>query len=283
MEENEREEYWNSVALEAQDLERTVRLEKWRKAGRNWLADYADKRAKDFVLKIVEQIIRLNNSAKVLDIGCGPGKWAMLYAKKCLSVTAIDISANMIVLAEENAKKRNLQNVSFHLMPASRLSISGDTFDLVNCVTVLQHILDIDDWRKAIHEMVRVTKNSGYILLFEAAPNFVVKKRTTHLAIRTMQQYVDEFKKANATLVYWRAADLSLPLTLFGLRYYAASFNRKVYYFMSRNKLLRPALLSFLSRIVVLLAKQIDYRLAETPLSFLAIERIFLFKKVGGK
>ena len=279
MEESRLEKYWDYVALEAKDFEKILRLVKWRKIARNWLADYADKRAYDFVLKVIDEVVKLDKSAKVLDVGCGPGKWSVLFAKKFRSTTAIDVSPKMILLAKENARRHNLGNVDFHVVDVSRLNFPDEAYDLVNCVTVLQHILSDDDWRSAVHEIARVTKTSGHILLFETAPSLAIIKHTSHLTIRTMRQYVEEFRRAGADFVYWRAVDLSLPVTFFGLRTYAASFNKKVYYFMSKSKLFSAGFLSFLSWITTVLAGLIDYRLAETPLSFLSVGRILLFKK----
>ncbi|MEM3622988.1 MAG: class I SAM-dependent methyltransferase [Candidatus Bathyarchaeia archaeon] len=279
MEEGKLENYWDYVALEAKDFEKWRRLEKWRKVARNWLVDYADKRAYDFVLKVLDDVIKMDKSAKILDVGCGPGKWSRFFAKKFDSVTAIDLSSKMVRLAEENARKRSVYNVDFCVMDVSKLNFSDEAYDFVNCVTVLQHMHDDECWRMAIREIVRVTKSGGYMLLFETAPNLAVIKRTRHLKIRTMQQYIEEFKNAGASLVYWRAVDLSLPITIFGLRAYAASFNKRVYYFISKNKWIPAGLLSFLSWAAALLAEFIDYRLAETPLSFLSFGRILLFKK----
>ena len=276
---DELEDYWGSVALEAKDLEKTLRLERWKTAAKNWLAEYADKRAKDFIMNVLNEVVKLKESANVLDVGCGPGKWSIIFAKRYRSVTAIDISSRMILLAEENAEKENLANINYRVMNVSKLNLPDRTYDLVNCVTVLQHILNDSNWRMAIQEMARVTKNGGYILLFEMAPNFVIKKRTHTLFIRAMRQYTNEFEKAGASLIYWRAVDLSLPITFFGLRNYAVSFNKRVYYFMSGRKLFPSDFLSLLSWVAALLARSIDYRLAETPLGFLSFGRIMLFQK----
>jgi len=278
LKEDEVEEYWDSIALES-NLGASLRLEKWRKTARNWLADYADKRAKDFILNAVGEVVKLSQSAKVLDVGCGPGKWSMMFARKVSSVMAIDISPNMIFLARENAKRENLRNINFRTMNVTNLDFPSETYNLVNCVTVLQHLQSNDAWKRAVREIARVTKKGGYILLFEAAPDFTVAKRTLHLSIRTMRQYIDEFHKAKARLVYWRAVDLSLPITYLGLKNYAASFNKKVYYFISEGKLLSPSFLSFLSWTTAQLARVIDYKLAATPLSFLSFGRILLFQK----
>lgn len=279
MEEGKLKEYWNYVALEARNVEQWRRLEKWRKIARNWLADYADKRAYDFVLKVLDYVIRLDKSAKILDVGCGPGKWSMLLAKRFGSVTAVDVSPEMVLLAKENARKNGVFNVDFHAMDVSKLNFPSGVYDFVNCITVLQHIFDDECWRMAIHEMVRVTRTGGHVLLFETAPSIAVIKRTRHLKIRTMRRHIDEFKRAGASLVYWRAVDLSLPITILGLRAYAASFNRRVYYFISKSKWVPIGLLSFLSWVAALLARVIDYHLAETPLSLLSFGRILLFKK----
>lgn len=273
------EKYWDFVALEAKGSAAALRLEKWRKVARNWLADYADKRAKDFIFKVLNEVVRLSGAVKILDIGCGPGKWSIMFAKKYSFVKGVDISPNMIRLAEENAQRENLENINFQVMDVSNLEIPDETYDFVNCVTVLQHIFDDAQWRSAVHEIARVTKRSGYILLFEIAPNFAIKKRTPNLSIRTMRQYIDEFRKAGANLVYWRAVDLSLPITYFGLKDYAASFNKKVYYFISERQTLLAGFLSFLSSVATLIAKVVDYKLAETPLSFLSFGRILLFQK----
>jgi ubiquinone/menaquinone biosynthesis C-methylase UbiE len=281
LKEDEMERYWSFVALEAQDLGAKLRSDKWKKAARNRLADYADRRARDFVVEVVKKVIKLDRSARVLDVGCGPGKWSIMFAKTCSSVTAVDISPNMILLARKNAEKEKLENLDFHVMNVSRLDVADETYDLVNCVTVLQHMFDDDEWRKAVLEFARVTKKGGYILLFEVAPSFAVKKRTSNLRIRTMRQYANELGKVHVHLVYWRAVDLSLPITYLGLRNYAASFNKRVYYFISRRRLPTPGLLSFLSWGSALLARVIDYKLGETPLSYLSLGRILLFQKTS--
>jgi ubiquinone/menaquinone biosynthesis C-methylase UbiE len=278
----ETKDHWNLVALEAENSQTALRSEKWKKVARNWLADYADKRARDFVLNVINEVVKLNKSAKVLDIGCGPGKWSIAFAKQHSSVTAIDSSKNMISLAEANAKKENLRNLDFRVMNVSKLDLPNEAYDLVNCVTVLQHVFDDSDWRKAIHELGRVTKKNGHVLLFEVAPSFALRRRTSNLSIRTMKEYISEFEKAKMCLVHWRGVDLSLPVTYLGLKRYAASFNKKVYYFMSERESLTPQLLSFLSRCTALLAGIIDYKLAETPLSFLSFGRILLFRRMSG-
>jgi hypothetical protein len=46
------------------------------------------------------------------------------------------------------------------------------------------------------------------------------------------------------------------------------------------GRIIPASLLSFISSATSLVARAIDYRLAETPLSFLSFGRIMLFKKL---
>lgn len=272
--------YWDDVAKEAKE-EAYVRITKWQEVARNWLAHYTENKSIDFVFTAIEKYVKLKSNSQILDVGCGPGKWVRLFAEKGFVTTGIDSSSWMIRLAKKNTGRGTLKPVSYYVMNAAELDLPVDFYDMVNCVTVLQHILDDDNWRKAIHNMVKVTKPHGYILIFEAAPSLVLKKSTRHLRFRTMRQYTDEFRKAGANLTYWRATDLSFPITFIGLRKYASSFNMKVYYyFADRFSLLSPSFLSMLSNITATLAGLVDYRLGETPLRLLSVGRILLFRKV---
>lgn len=275
--------YWDSLATEAEKEKATVRTEKWRKAAKNWLAYYAENKAREFIISTLITHIRLNDDAQILDVGCGPGKWTKLFVEKGFATTGIDSSPWMIRLAKQSISSSDKRLVKFYVMNIAKLELPRESYDLVNCVTVLQHILNDEEWKKAVYEIVRVAKPSGYVLIFEAAPSFVLEKQTRYLRLRTMREYVSEFEKAGARFIHWKATDLSFPITFMGLRKYAASFEEKVYYFASREpSLISPSFLSLLSRIASILAKPIDYKLAETPLSFLSIGKILLFRKVKG-
>jgi len=272
--------YWDVAALEAEKEEFATRTGKWRRAAMNWLAHYAENKARDFIVQTIQNYVKLNSDAQVLDVGCGPGKWVNFFAERGFATTGIDSSPWMIKLAKKMVNNDLKNIVKFYVMNVAKLNLTSNFYDLVNCVTVLQHIFNDEEWENAVHEMVRVTKPLGYVLIFEAAPSFILKKRTLHIRSRTMKEYIKGFEKAGAHLTYWRATDLSFPITFLGLRKYAASFNRKVYYFFAGElPLFSPNFLSVLSRIAVVLAKPMDYKLAETPLSFLSVGKILLFKK----
>lgn len=63
---------------------------------------------------------------KILEIGCGIGRWAEVFHDKCDSYLGIDYSENLIEIAKENY---NYDNCHFQVLSASQL----DTADLLVC------------------------------------------------------------------------------------------------------------------------------------------------------
>jgi len=57
--------------------------------------------------------IQVESGDTVLDIGCGNGVITIPLAQKASSVTAMDISMNMIELLQDNAANYNLSNIKF--------------------------------------------------------------------------------------------------------------------------------------------------------------------------
>lgn len=55
----------------------------------------------------------LKEDGYILDIGCGPGKYSVEFAKQTKGVTGVDISPKMIEFARENAWEAGLKNTSF--------------------------------------------------------------------------------------------------------------------------------------------------------------------------
>ena len=267
------EGYWNAVAREVENNGKQLRK-------RNWLANYADFRAQDMLLSLIDKYIKINENVDVLDVGCGAGKWSILFAKKHFNVTGIDFSKQMIELAKKNVTLNGLRNIKFYVMNVVNLYLPDGTFDLVNSVTVLQHILDDQKWKNAISEIIRVTRNQGYLVIYEMAPIFTFKKELPYTRIRTMKEYVSLFKESGARLITWRGVNLSFPLTVFGLRKYSTSFNKIQVYYYTGGKI-KINFLSFLSKLIAKSAKYVDYGLANTPWGLLAPSKIMLFQKVN--
>ncbi len=87
------------------------------------------------VLELLVTKGMLKEDGCILDIGCGPGKYSVEFARHAKSVAGIDISPKMIEFAGENARVAGLENTSFNTMDweAADLAALGweRKFDLV--------------------------------------------------------------------------------------------------------------------------------------------------------
>lgn len=99
---------------------------------------------------------------KVLDVGCGEGKYAIYLAKKGFDVTGIDISEKAIDYAKENAKKAGM-DVKFIAMDLKDLSELKEKFDLVLEWSIL-HCIPFEQWKKYIADVNNLLKDRGKYL-----------------------------------------------------------------------------------------------------------------------
>jgi SAM-dependent methyltransferase len=113
---------------------------------------------------------------RVLDVGCGVGRWSRLLAAKGAQVTGVDLSPTMIAQAQRRAAAQGVaQRCQFRVQDLSNLEVDGQ-FDVVLGVTVLQHILDPELLRAAVRGMAARLAQGGRMVLLEAAPSTLVER-----------------------------------------------------------------------------------------------------------
>ncbi len=107
---------------------------------------------------------------RVLDVGCGVGRWGRRLAAQGAQVTGVDLSATMIAQARRRAHRSGLSgSCRFMVQDVAELA-AGGTYELVLGVTVLQHILDPSRLRRSLERMTAHLAPGGRMLLLEAAP-----------------------------------------------------------------------------------------------------------------
>lgn len=92
-----------------------------------------------------------------LDIGCGGGILAEEFAAAGFNVTGIDPSENSLHTARQHAEFSGL-NINYQPGTAERLEFGDNSFDVVYCCDVLEHVEDLP---KCISEIARVLKPGG--------------------------------------------------------------------------------------------------------------------------
>lgn len=74
-----------------------------------------------------------------LDFGCGVGRIVAPLAKRCGQVVGVDVSEGMLRRAQARTDRLGLTNVRFHESD-DELTAVRESFDLVHCYIVLQHV-----------------------------------------------------------------------------------------------------------------------------------------------
>ena len=98
---------------------------------------------------------------KILDVGCGTGNFSMKLAEMGCEVVGVDVSEEMLKLAEEKSKDNNM-DIEFHKMDVYGLDFEDEEFDVVFSMAAFEFIKEP---KKAYNEMHRVLKKNGNLLI----------------------------------------------------------------------------------------------------------------------
>lgn len=152
--------------------------------------------------------IQVQRGTRVLDVGCGVGRWSSLMAQQGAQVTGMDLSPTMITEANRRASAAGLQDrCDFRVQDLAHLD-AGRKFDLVLGVTVLQHILDAQNLRCAVERMADHLAPGGRMVLLEAAPTRLADRcDTTVFRARERKVYLDLFASAGLDVVAMAGVD----------------------------------------------------------------------------
>ncbi len=129
-------------------------------------AEYTDRSASGRTVRsrhhLVQQILSQHSGGSLLDAGCGPGMMARLLLQSRpgeFSITVLDQSAAMIRYCTENVKDVGTVHATVGQLEA--LPFGGATFD----IALVMGALEYTDIRSAIHEIARITRPDGLVIL----------------------------------------------------------------------------------------------------------------------
>lgn len=120
----------------------------------------------------VESILGLADISRVLDIGCGIGRWGWFLEERCLDLNylGLDFSPSLISQAQQEAQKRGCHRLTFQVMSATDISetalLQPAPFELLLISGLLIYLND-DDCVKVLRDAARFCKEGGVIYLRE--------------------------------------------------------------------------------------------------------------------
>lgn len=101
-------------------------------------------------------------TGKILEVATGTGLLAFEICNNVKSMNAIDISPEMIKVASEKQKQRNISNIVFEVGDTCNIAFEDKTFDVVIASNVLHLLFEPE---KSIAEIRRVLKPDGIAIL----------------------------------------------------------------------------------------------------------------------
>ena len=142
----------------------------------NRFTDFAHRLGMERAFKFLESQWTSLVNRSVLDLGCGRGRWSKEYARRGATVTGVDISPQAIrILMDEMPQHR------FVSADIAAVEFPDQSFDIVNSVTVLQHM---PDWKQriALDHLSRWLKPGGFAVLLENVTAFDAPHVFAHYA-----------------------------------------------------------------------------------------------------
>lgn len=119
----------------------------------------------------------LKSGDKVLDLGCGNGRFYKIFEEKRVEYFGVDSSKALI-----NIAKKNYPKVNFQVADALSLPFPNDFFDKVYAIALLHHIPSKELRLKVLSEAKRVLKKNGILIV--TVWNLWQKERTRKLIFK---------------------------------------------------------------------------------------------------
>ena len=124
---------------------------------------FIDKNATSSYERLLEELKTDSNGAnELLEIATGTGLLSIELQSLVQKITAIDISPEMIVIANQKLQDKQITNIEFKVGDSYQLEFSDSSYDLLLASNVL-HLLFQPEI--ALKEMIRVIKPNGKIII----------------------------------------------------------------------------------------------------------------------
>jgi len=142
----------------------------------------------DTVQKIaLEEVLKLKGDEVVLDFGCGSGRSSYWIAPKVKKVVGLEITQEMIDLAEKN---RTADNAEFLVYDGFHFPLFPYPFDLILSVGVLQ-IMRGELLKSTLSNLAQYLKEDGMVYLIEQVSDSPKVDRPG------LKEYLDAFSSSN--------------------------------------------------------------------------------------
>jgi len=142
----------------------------------NYLKIYSHRNESE-AQRLVELIVNnlsIKSDSKILDMACGSGRHAIIFAKKGFDVTAVDLSKRLLSEAKENAEQNHVK-IDFVLSDILDFE-STERFNLtLNLFTSFGYFDNDEDNFRVILKAYELLSNGGYFVIDYFNKNYLLK------------------------------------------------------------------------------------------------------------
>lgn len=185
-------------------------------------------------ISILEDYLEDIKPLSVLDIGCSKGLMTELYAEKFKKVIGIDIDKSAVEFAIQHISRTN---VEFYVKDSMDTGFEDESFDVIICTHVYEHVPDSRKLMSEIHRLLKV----GGVCYFAACNRLqliechyhlpllsVVPKFLAHIYLRLLKKGDFYYEKQ---LTFWglrklvsefTVIDYALKILRYPEKFYAA-------------------------------------------------------------
>ncbi len=112
-------------------------------------------------IRLVLQAMRLKPWHRVLDAGCGVGRFAIPMASRVQHILAVDYSAKSIEVLEEKLRQHGITNVQGAAADLTTIELPANSFDVAVAPGVIHHIPTAELRLSALRRILGALKPGG--------------------------------------------------------------------------------------------------------------------------
>jgi ubiquinone/menaquinone biosynthesis C-methylase UbiE len=134
-----------------------------------------------------EAMVRLAKpqpSDRVLEIACGPGFVALLFAERAREVVGLDLTATLLEKARQRQHERGLKNIQFIQGDAEQMPFPDGSFSIVACHKAFHHFPHPE---QVLREIYRVLSPGGRLVLGDTISSDDPQKNALHNHIERLR------------------------------------------------------------------------------------------------
>ncbi len=131
----------------------TGHIKAWNKEYKSWNGGH-------YSLGVLEHYCK---KGRLLDAGCGGGKYTLPLRMRGFDVVAVDVSLNALKMTGERSASLDL-DIGLLAANVYQMPFAAESFDIIWCYGVLQHLL-LKERESAISEFMRLLRKDGLLFI----------------------------------------------------------------------------------------------------------------------